>query len=147
MNVKRGGVLASNLIRGSKYSAVSVLSFGVEEGILALGLYTAGFYYIIPVNVAAVFTSVAFGFFLNEWWTVRNEGVHEGGRRGLFYRMLIFQIIYAAGSAVGILVQLAIYYAFGINPVIANIAGALAAYPMNYVTSLLVVWRIRVWKQ
>lgn len=147
MSVRSRSVLLSNLIRGSKYSMVSLVSFGIEEAVLAAGLYTIGFYYIIPVNILAVFTSVALGFFLNEWWTVKKEGEHGGGFSGLMARMLIFQVIYALGSAVGIAVQLLIYYTFGINPVIANIAGALAAYPMNYVISLLYVWRIRVWKQ
>ncbi len=147
MNVRRHTVLLSNLIRGSKYSLVSILSFGVEEGVLAGVIYSFGFQYIVAANVAAVFTSVAFGFFLNEHWTVRNEGEHGGGYRGLIIRMLLFQVIYALGSAVGILVQLFLYYTFGINPVIANIGGALAAYPMNYVISLLYVWRIKVWRQ
>lgn len=141
------GVLFSNMIRGSKYSVVSVVSFGLEEAILALGLFLFGITYIIPTNIAAVFFSVAFGFIANEVWTVRHEGDHSGLRRGLILRMLKFEVIYAAGSALGIIVQLLIFYTFGINPVIANIAGALAAYPLNYVISLLYVWRIRVWKQ
>lgn len=147
MGLRESRVFMSNLIRGSKYSLVSILSFGVEEGVLAGIIYSLGFSYIIIANIVAVFTSVAFGFFLNEHWTVRNEGEHGGGYRGLIIRMLIFQVIYALGSAVGILVQLFFYYTFGINPVIANIAGAIAAYPMNYVISLLYVWRIKVWKQ
>ncbi len=143
----RYAVLISNLIRGSKFSVVSVVSFGIEEAILAGGLYGFGFKYIIPVNIAAVFFSVAFGFLANEWWTVRHEGYHGGALWGLVARLLKFEIIYAAGSAIGIIVQLLIYYNFGINPVIANIAGALVAYPVNYVISLLYVWRIRVWLQ
>lgn len=140
-------VLISNIIRGSKFSTVSIISFGLEEAILAWGLFAFGVYYIIPINVAAVFFSVAFGFLANEWWTVRNEGNHGGERVGLLIRLIKFELIYAAGSAVGIIVQLLIYYNFGINPVIANIGGALAAYPLNYVISLLYVWRIRVWRQ
>lgn len=147
MTKGRYRVLISNLIRGSKYSAVSIASFGVEEGILAGGLYGLGFQYIIPVNIAAVFFSVAFGFLANEWWTVRHEGYHGGETRGLIMRLLKFEVVYALGSAIGIVVQLLIYYDFGINPVIANIAGALAAYPVNYVISLLYVWKIRVWLQ
>lgn len=140
-------VFFSNLIRVSKFSAVSIGSFGLEEAILAGGIYGFGFSYIIPVNIAAVFFSVAAGFLANEWWTVRHEGDHTGARRGLLIRLAKFEIVYAAGSAVGIIVQLLIYYRFGINPVIANIAGALVAYPVNYVISLLYVWRIKVWKQ
>lgn len=141
------GVFISNVIRGSKYSLVSIVSFGMEEAILAFGLFLFGTAYIIPVNIAAVFFSVAFGFFANEVWTVRHEGDHSGMRIGIIIRLLKFEIIYAAGSALGVIVQLLIFYNFGINPVIANIGGALAAYPLNYVISLLYVWRIRVWKK
>ncbi len=144
---RRYRVILANFIRGSKYSVVSVASFGLEELILAAGLFFFTVRFIIPVNVAAVFFSVAFAFFANEYWTVRREGDHSGQRRGLTVRLLKFEVVYAAGSAVGILVQLFIYYRFGINPVISNIGGALAAYPMNYLTSLLYVWRIRAWKE
>lgn len=147
MKNNRYRIMISNLIRGGKFSVVSVTSFGVEEAILAGGIYGFGFQYIIPVNIAAVFFSVAYGFFANEWWTVRHEGNHGGERRGLAIRFIKFEIIYAAGSALGIVIQLIIYYQFGINPVIANVAAALLAYPVNYVISLLYVWKIRVWLQ
>lgn len=147
MNNRERGVFLSNIIRGSKYSLVSIISFGMEEAILALGLFLFGTVYIIPINVAAVFFSVAFGFFANESWTVRHEGDHSGMWKGILARLLKFEIIYAAGSAVGIIIQLLIFYRFGINPVIANVGGALAAYPLNYVISLLYVWRIKVWRQ
>lgn len=140
-------ILLSNIIRGTKFSFVSVSSFGVEEAILAGGLFFFGVYYIIPVNVAAVFFSVAFDFMLNEHWTVRHEGYHGGGLRGLIFRLFRHEMVYAAGSAVGIIVQLLIFYYFGINPVLANIGGALVAYPMNYVISMFIVWKIRVWRQ
>ncbi len=140
-------VLFINLIRGSKYSVVSIVSFGMEEAILWAGLFFFTVRYIIPVNVAAVFFSVAFSFLANEYWTVKLQGDHSGQRRGIFIRLLKYEVIYAAGSALGILVQLLIYYRFGINPVIANIGGALAAYPLNYLTSLLYVWKIRAWKE
>lgn len=140
-------ILISNIIRGTKFSFVSVSSFGVEEAILAGGLFLAGVRYIIPVNIAAVFFSVAFDFMLNEHWTVRHEGYHGGGRSGLVFRLFRHELVYAAGSAVGIIVQLLIFYTFGINPVLANIGGALVAYPMNYVISMYIVWRIRVWRQ
>lgn len=147
MERDRYTILISNLIRGSKFSTISLISFGLEEAILAAGLFLFGLFYIVPVNIAAVFFSVAFGFLANEWWTVRHEGDHGGGRRGLVIRLIKFEVIYAAGSALGIIVQLLIYYHFGINPVIANLGGALAAYPLNYIISLLYVWRIKVWRR
>lgn len=140
-------ILVSNVIRGTKFSFVSVSSFGVEEAILAGGLFIFGAHFIVPVNIAAVFLSVAFDFMLNEHWTVRHEGYHGGGAKGLVFRLFRHEMVYAAGSAVGIIVQLFIFYTFGINPVLANVGGALAAYPMNYVISMLIVWKIKVWRQ
>lgn len=139
-------VIISNLIRGSKFSSVSVASFGLEEAVLGFGILAFTTRYLIPINVAAVFFSVAFGFIANEFWTVRHEGNHAGMRRGLIIRLLKFEVVYAAGSALGIIVQILIYRYFGIHPVLANVGGALAAYPLNYVTSMLFVWRIRVWR-
>lgn len=143
---ERKRILISNAIRGSKFSLVSLLSFGIEEFVLGGGIYLIGTAYLVPINVAAVFTSVAVGFMLNENWTVRNEGFHGGMLPGLIWRLFKFEVVYAAGSALGIIVQLLIYHNFGLHPVLSNIVGALAAYPLNYFTSMLYVWRIRVWK-
>lgn len=142
----RRRVLIANVIRGSKFSLVSLFSFGIEEAVLAGGLLALGNGYLIPINVAAVFTSVAIGFLFNEYWTVRREGYHGGYARGLVLRLLKFELVYAAGSALGIVVQLLIFHTFGLHPVLSNIVGALAAYPLNYFTSMLYVWRIKVWR-
>ncbi len=147
MPIRNKIVLITNIIRGSKYSIVSIISFGIEEGVLAAVLYSVGLGYIILANIAAIFISVAFSFFMNEWWVVKNEGYHGMGMAGLIVRMLKFQAIYAFGSAVGVITQLIIYHFSGINPVIANIGGAIIAYPINYVFSLLIVWKIRIWKE
>lgn len=143
---ERKRVLIANAIRGSKFSIVSLFSFGIEEAVLATGLFFLGTVLIIPINVLAVFTSVAIGFYFNEYWTVRNEGYHGGYYTGLLIRLLKFEVVYAAGSALGIVVQLLIFHQFGLHPVLSNIVGALAAYPLNYFTSMLLVWRIKIWK-
>lgn len=140
-------MLIANLVRGSKYSLVSLLSFGLEELILGLGLYLFGISSLVPSNVAAVFLSVAFAFFANEYWTVSKQGDHSGFRKGLLARLLKFELVYAAGSAIGVIVQVLIWHYFGINPVIANVGGAAVAYPVNYLISLLYVWRIRAWRE
>lgn len=143
---RRKRILVSNAIRGSKFSLVSIFTFGIEEAVLGGGIIFLGTSYLIPINVAAVFTSVAVGFFLNENWTVRHEGFHGGLVIGLVWRLFKFEAVYAAGSALGIVVQLLIYHNFGLHPVLSNIVGALAAYPLNYVTSMLYVWKIKVWR-
>lgn len=142
----RRTVLIANAIRGSKFSLVSIFSFGIEEAVLGSGLFLLGTGFIIPINVASVFTSVAVGFFFNEYWTVRHEGYHGGRQRGLVLRLLRFELVYAAGSALGIVVQILIFHHYGLHPVLSNIVGALAAYPLNYFTSMLLVWKIKVWK-
>lgn len=143
---ERRRIIIANAIRGSKFSLVSIFSFGIEEGVLASGIFLFGTLYLILVNVVAVFTSVAVGFIFNEYWTVRNEGYHGGLITGLVWRLLKFEVVYAAGSALGIVVQLLIFHNFGLHPVLSNIIGALAAYPLNYFTSMLYVWKIKVWK-
>lgn len=145
-HVERRRILIANAIRGSKFSLVSIFTFGIEELVLGGGIYLVGTAYLIPINIAAVFTSVAVGFILNEYWTVRHEGFHGGMFLGLIWRLFKFEAVYAAGSALGIVVQLLIYHNFGLHPVLSNIVGALAAYPLNYFTSMLYVWKIKVWK-
>lgn len=135
----------ANIIRGTKFSFISLFSFGIEEFVLWAGLVLAGMRYLILTAAVSVVVSVAAGFLLNEWWTVRKEGEHGGALKGLMIRLAKFEIVYALGSAVGIVVMLLIVWAFGINPVIANLGGAIAAYPLNYVISMLYVWRIRIW--
>lgn len=142
----RWNVLISNIIRVAKFSTVGIFTFGIEETVIGLGYTFLGPAYLIPVNVLSILLSVTASFLLNENWTVRHEGYHGGYFVGLAWRWLKFQGVYVVGSAVGVIVQLTIYHTYGLHPVLANMVGALAGYPINYFSTMFFVWKIRFWR-
>jgi putative flippase GtrA len=125
------------------FSVIGGLGFLAAEAIIYFGVRLTGLDYIVPINVVAALTSVSIGFFLNEHLTVRGEGDHTGGPKGVLYRLLKFQLIFALGNAISISVQLLLLNWFGVIPVIGNIVGAIVAFPVNYSVSMLYVWKIR----
>lgn len=136
--------IVRNLIRGFKFVVAGGSGFLAAELILFLGLRLAGISYLIEINIIAAILSVTLGFFINEYWTSRNEGNHDGGNMGLAVRLVKFQMTYALGNVVSILTQLFLFYVFQVSPLIGNIFGAAAALPVNYVISMVLVWRIKL---
>ena len=141
---KASSFIARNLKRGSKFVIAGGSGFLTAELILFIGLRLAGIAYLVEINIVAAILSVTLGFFINEYWTSRNEGNHEGGYLGLSTRLVKFQLIYALGNVVSILTQLFLVYTFGISPLIGNVFGAIAALPVNYAISMILVWRIKL---
>lgn len=139
-------IIVSNIIRIFKFGLVGILTFSIEESVIGIGYTFLGSAYLIPVNVLSVLSSVTASFLLNENWTVRHEGYHGGQFIGLLWRWVKFQGVYVAGSAVGVLVQLHIYHTYGLHPILANMVGALAGYPLNYFSTMIFVWKIRFWR-
>lgn len=133
-----------NVVRGFKFALAGGTGFFIAESLIFLGLVLVGDTYLIEINVVAAILSVAGGFFINEYWTSRNEGEHGGRMSGLVFRLFKFELVYALGNAISIAVQLFLFYEFSIYPLIGNIAGALVALPVNYFVSMVVVWRIRL---
>lgn len=141
---KNAGFIARNVKRGSKFLIAGGSGFLTAEFILFLGLRLVGVSYLVEINIVAAILSVTLGFFINEYWTSRNEGNHDGGYFGLSIRLVKFQLIYALGNVVSILTQLFFYYILHVTPLIGNIFGAIAALPVNYVISMILVWRIKL---
>lgn len=133
-----------NLIRGLKFVVAGGTGFFIAEILIFLGLVLLGKQYLLGINIFAAIVSVAGGFLINEYWTSRNEGDHNGNFMGLFIRLMKFEMVYALGNAISISVQLFLFYRFGIYPVIGNIAGAIVALPVNYFVSMVVVWKIKL---
>lgn len=133
-----------NIIRGLKFTIAGGTGFFIAEALIALGILIAGLPYLVEINIIAAVLSIAGGFFINEYWTSRNEGDHTGNIGGLLFRLLKFEMVYALGNALSIEVQLFLYHTFNIYPLLGNIAGAAAALPVNYVISMLAVWRIKL---
>lgn len=133
-----------NIIRGFKFALAGGAGFIVAEFILFLGLVIVGVSYIVAIDVFAGVLSVAFGFVINEYWTSRNEGDHSGKKKGFAFRLVKFELVYGLGNIISFGVQILLLQKFGLDPLIGNIAGAIAALPVNYFISMLAVWRIRL---
>lgn len=133
-----------NIVRGIKFVIAGGTGFFIAEGLILAGLLLVGEGYLLEINVFAAILSVAGGFLINEYWTSRNEGDHGGNFKGLVFRLFKFELVYALGNAISISVQLLLFYHFGIYPLLGNIAGAVVALPVNYLVSMVVVWRIRL---
>ncbi len=142
----RWEILISNLVRILKFGTVGIFTFSIEETVIGIGYTLLGPAYLIPVNILSVLSSVTVSFLLNENWTVRHEGYHGGQILGLIWRWLKFQGVYVAGSAVGVIVQLSVFHTYGLHPILANMLGAMAGYPLNYFSTMIFVWRIRFWR-
>lgn len=133
-----------NIIRGLKFVVAGGTGFFIAELLIFLGLVLLGDPFLLGINIFAAIVSVAGGFIINEYWTSRNEGDHEGHFRGLFFRLIKFELVYALGNVISISVQLFLFYRFAVYPLLGNIAGAVVALPVNYFISMIVVWKIKL---
>ena len=140
-----------------RFAIAGGASFCVAELILAIGVLSmtggsiqmkSGAYSspaLIVLNIIVAILSVATGFFINERITVHNQG--EQVKRGpvnIGTRLFKFELVYALGNVISIVVQLLLLHYFSISPVIGNVGGAIAAYPVNYMVSMMLVWKVKL---
>ena len=90
----------------------------------------------------ALATGVAASFALNESTTVRDIRVKNQGAGKTFGRLVRFEGVSAVGNVVVIVVQLALLAEFGLTPAIGSIIGAILGFPVSYLMSMRVVWKI-----
>ncbi len=133
-----------NIVRGFKFTVAGGAGFFIAEALLFIGLFLVGETYLLEINIFAAILSIAGGFFINEFWTSKNEGNHGGNITGLLFRLLKFEMVYGVGNIISIAVQLFLFYHFAVYPLLGNIAGAVVALPVNYFVSMVVVWRIKL---
>ena len=135
-------LIRKNLFRSIKYSLSGYLGFFALEIVTFLGLRLVGYGRIVEIDAVAFFTGVSFEFLVNEYWTTRNEGLHEGSLRGFFLRLGKFQVLNILGNTIAISVQLALLHYLGVYPLIGNVVGSAIAFPFNYVIQMKTVWGI-----
>jgi len=87
---------------------------------------------------------VATSFALNERTTVRNLHVGSAGGKGrMLLRLWRFEGVSALGNVVIIAVQLLLLVEFGLSPAIGSIVGAIVGFPVSYVMSMRLVWKVQ----
>ncbi len=142
------------VLRAAKFGLASAAGFLIAEALLTLGVFVlygksnlpSNSYSsptLVALNVVAFGLGVTAGFFINESITVKNLGAQrQKGIRSVVSRLLKFQLAYLLGNVVTVGVQLALLAAFSITPILGNIAGAIAAYPVSYFISMRYVWKV-----
>ncbi len=137
-------LIRKNLFRSIKYSLSGYLGFFVLEAVTFLGLRLLGYSRIVEIDALAFFTGVSLEFIVNEYWTTRHEGMHQGYALGIILRLGKFQVLNLLGNVIAISIQLALLHYLGVNPLIGNILGSAIAFPFNYVIQMRTVWGIEI---
>jgi putative flippase GtrA len=148
------------LFRAAEFGIAGAIGFLVSEGIIALGILvlygkvnipgsTFSSLSLIVVNAVAFAIGVTVAFFVNEAVTVRSREKtgKRKARNGVIIPILIrlgkFQLVYLLGNIITIGVELGLLGEFYISPLLGNVAGAIAAYPVTYLISMRYVWKVR----
>ncbi len=137
-------IIRKNFFRSIKYSLSGYAGFFILEAMTYVLLRVYGYGWIILIDALAFFTGVAMEFFINEFWTTRKEGYHQGSLPGFALRLLKFEFLNLLGNGIAITIQLSLYHFLGLYPLIGNIIGSGVAFPFNYVVQMRSVWKIDV---
>jgi len=117
---------------------VGLSGVGVNLGLLWLLTERLGLFYLLSA-VFSIEVSILSNFVLNEFWTFRDR--RNPGCRGLWKRMLKFNLSCAAGAAINILVLGGLTELLGVYYLLSAFFGIGAATLWNYGLSLLWTWK------
>ncbi len=134
----------ANAKRGVKFLIAGIGGFLFVELLLYIGIRLFSTSALPEIDVVSAFLSVMFGFSVNEHWSTAGDGYHPKGALKWVERLLLFEGVYAFGNVVSIAVQLFLFYYFGILPYIGTFIGTLVAFPLNYLISMKIVWKIDI---
>ena len=147
------------VFRIAKFAIATALGFLLAEVILFLGVivlfpktsvpsdaYSSAL--ILGLDALAFGIGVTVAFVVNEDITVKGQG--EERRRGLanwFVRLFEYQLAKLLGNLLIVLVQLGLLATISLSPVFGSIVGAVVSFPVTYVVSMRLVWRIRPFRR
>lgn len=142
------------LFRAAKFAIAGVVGFLVVEAILVAGVFAIydttkvpsiafSSPTILALYILAFAVGVTVAFFINERVTVHNLGEQKNKSVSkVVIRLLKFQLGYLLGNVINILVALALLAYLSLSPVYGNIIGAIVAYPISYLISMRIVWKL-----
>ncbi|MCL5794685.1 MAG: GtrA family protein [Candidatus Thermoplasmatota archaeon] len=136
-----------NRNRAIKFVVTGGGGFLVSEAIITFGLILLGIGFFLAIEITANFLSVTFGFFVNDRWSTRNQGMHASKPLSVLINLMKFQLVYILGAAVSISVQYVLLHFDGISPILGNFAGSAIALVPNYFISMKLVWKIYVTRE
>ena len=139
--VKR--MIENNMKRSIKFSISGWVGFGFVELLTYLLFHILKLSNILSVS-ASFLTGVAIEYLINEFWTTREAGIHSGSYSGILRRMVKFEIINLGGTTLSISIQYALFIIFNLEPLIGNLIGSAASFPLNYYLQMKKTWEIDI---
>jgi putative flippase GtrA len=140
-------------VRVVEFALASGIGFLVAEAVLYLGV--VAFYHttkvpgldfspsLIALDALSLGVGVTVAFLINEGVTVRGEGeLQRGGRLGWVARWAKYQLSSLLGNVVIVVVQLVLLATVSLSPVYGSVVGAIVSYPVAYVVSMRLVWKV-----
>ncbi len=144
-------LLGRDISRRYRFAVAGAPGFGVTEVVLALGfLVFYGRFVVLHasfsspgllgLDVLSLVVGVTASFVVNERITINvpRSSDSPGGRLRGF---LEFQAVSGVGNMGIIVVQLLLFAAPNVSPILGSIMGAIVTYPMVYFVSVQYVWR------
>ena len=139
--VKR--MIENNMKRSIKFSISGWVGFGFVELLTYLLFHILKLSNILSVS-ASFLTGVAIEYLINEFWTTREAGIHSGSYFGILRRMVKFEFINLGGTALSISIQYILFIIFNLDPLIGNLIGSAASFPLNYYLQMKKTWGIDI---
>jgi len=121
---------------GLKFVTVGIVGLAVAEGVL---------YFLADVlrldklvaGASSLEVSVIANFMLNDVWTFRERRFGDG----FLARMLKFHVSRAASVALNFAVYSLLIVVVGLNHLVSYLIGVVAAFSLNFLTSVVWIWR------
>ena len=136
-------IIQNNIKRSIKFSISGWIGFGFVELFTYLLFHLLKLSNLISVS-ASFLTGVAIEYLINEFWTTREAGIHNGSYFGILRRMVKFEFINLGGTTLSIFIQYALFIIFNLEPLIGNLIGSAASLPINYYLQIKKTWGIEV---
>ena len=136
-------MIAKNFHRSIKFSISGWIGFGFVELLTYLLFHLLKLSNLISVS-ASFLTGVAIEYLINEFWTTREAGIHSGSYSGILRRMVKFEFINLGGTALSISIQYTLFLTFKLDPLIGNLIGSAASFPINYYLQMKKTWGIDI---
>ena len=136
-------MIQNNMKRSIKFSISGWIGFGFVELLTYLLFHLLKLSNLISVS-ASFLTGVAIEYLINEFWTTREAGIHSGSYTGILRRMVKFEFINLGGTAFSISIQYALFLTFKLDPLIGNLIGSAASFPINYYLQMKKTWGIDI---
>jgi putative flippase GtrA len=147
------------VFRVVRFAVASGTGFLVNEAVVVLGVvllynsfrvpsFGSSSLSILELDAVALGIGDTVAFLLNERVTVR--GLGEERRKGRLHwsvRWGEYQLTSLLGNAMMVSIQLTLLATVSLSPVFGNIVGAVISYPVTYVATMRLVWRVRAFSE